>query len=129
MDGFAITLYPSGGWPAGNYRFVITRDGATTTCEGRLPLKPCEQESVTCDGPGAGLGASGCALPASGQSFSEIAIEGYPKKVDVDVLRDGVLLTRGHFDVAYATHYPNGPECGGACCSAKHGALTLPAPK
>jgi hypothetical protein len=126
-DGFDITLYPNEGWPPGAYRFVITRDGtSTTTCDGTLPLKSCRESSVTCDGEGARVGASGCALPAAEQSFYNIGFDGYPKVVDIDVLRDGVPLTRAHYDVTYTVNYPNGPECGLACCWAPPGALTLP---
>ena len=58
MDGFSIMLYPTSAWPAGSYRFVMKHDGATTTCEGRLPLKPCEQDSMPCDNQTAGTAAS-----------------------------------------------------------------------
>jgi len=129
MNGFSITLYPNGGWPAGDYRFVIKHDGKTTTCEGRLPLKPCEEDSMPCDGTAAGVGASGCALPAGQQSFSNIGVDGYPATVDVEVQRDQVLLTRAHYDVAYTMQQPNGPNCDPICCSAPSGALTLPKAK
>jgi len=126
MDGFSITLFPTASWPPGNYRFVIKQDGTTTTCEGRLPLKPCEEDSIVCDGKAAGVGASGCALPPDQQAFGNIGFEGYPAVVDIDVLRDDVLLTHAHYDVAYQMQEANGPGCGPVCCSAPQGALTLP---
>lgn len=126
-EGFDITLYAKEGWPPGAYRFVITRDGtSTTTCDGTLSLEACAASRVTCDGEGAVVVASGCAPPAATQLLGRIGVDGYPKTVDVDVLRDGVPLTRAHYDVTYTVNYPNGPECGLACCSAPPGALTLP---
>jgi hypothetical protein len=44
-------------------------------------------------------------------------------------MRDDVLLTRAHYDVAYTMHQPNGADCDPICCSASPGALTLPKTK
>jgi hypothetical protein len=128
MNGFSLTLYPSGAWPHGKYRFVFKIDGATTTCDGRLPLAPCGQDSITCDSKAVGVGESGCALPPSHHSFGNIGFEGYPSVVDIDVFRDEALLTHAHYDVAYSMDLANGPGCEPACCSAQ-GALTLPKAK
>jgi hypothetical protein len=130
LDGFDIEVFPKQGWRAGSYRFVIEHDRKTTLCKGRLPLPPCSSRlpGITCNRRTVSMAASGCALSPSQQSFDEIILRSHPATVDIDVFRDGVRLTRAHYDVEYAETHPNGEHCGPICRAAtRPGYLTLPA--
>ena len=129
FDGLLIDVYPKAGWPAGNYQFVIKHDQETTSCTGRIPLQPCEQsQGSRCNSSTVVMSASGCALPPSNHYFAEIAFHSHPKVVNIEVFRDGTLLTRTHWDIAYSKFWPNGRECGTVCLGPTTPTdLTLPA--
>jgi hypothetical protein len=112
-----IDVYPRKGWPAGNYRFVIKHDKKTTICDVLELAAPSKRSPENlCNGRNVWMGSLG----------SRISIYEHPAVVDIDILRDGVRVTRAHFDITYEEDWPNGPECGPVCRSAAV-SLTLPA--
>ncbi|WP_437567769.1 hypothetical protein [Sorangium sp. So ce542] len=119
VDGFTVRLASEAPWPAGAYRFVISADGETTTCEGKLPLPGCAAgRALTCSGPSLLIGESGCALPPSAHGFSEIQMRSAPRQVTVEVSRDGASLVKADFSPSYVESRPNGPGCEPVCRSA-----------
>jgi hypothetical protein len=118
VGGFVLRVLPPSSWPQGAYRFVFGIDGHTVTCAGSLPLKSCGEASITCDGAGVHISESGCALPASAQSFSDIRFDDYPGAVSVDVLLSDVSIAHADYQPPYQVGQPNGPGCPPICCSA-----------
>ncbi|WP_437950762.1 hypothetical protein WME98_08080 [Sorangium sp. So ce296] len=119
VNGFTLRLASEAPWPAGAYRFVITADGETTTCEGKLPLPDCAAgRALTCSGPSLLIGESGCALPPSAHGFSEIQMSSAPGQVTVEISRDGTSLAEADFSPSYVESRPNGPGCEPVCRSA-----------
>lgn len=128
--GFRLSVEPRGGWPEGAYRFAFDIDGRMLTCTGSLPLKPCGEASLTCDGTGVRISESGCALPASAQSFSDISFEGYPGAARVDVFLSDASVAHADYQPSYQVSQPNGAGCSPICCSASADLnVTLPAPR
>ena len=114
-----LTLHFDGGaWPAGDYTFTVTMDGATTVCKGSLPFKSCDG-SVTCDNDALKIGESGCAMPADTHSFYGVLSQKTPKQLSVNITRnDGKSFSYGS-EVKGTCFYPNGPTCDARqCCSA-----------
>lgn len=106
----------SAAWPAGSYRFAVTLDDKTVTCEGSLPLKDCgDGLSIKCDGEGVMIGESGCALPAEQQMFSDIHLDGEPKHIKINVERDGEVVATADFAPEFKITRPNGPTCEPVC--------------
>lgn len=117
-NGYNLNVSPSSGWAMGAYTFELTVDERKVTCEGSLPLKPCGQQSFSCDADGVRLGESGCALPPDAQGIATIAFEGFPLALSVRVLKNGEELMRTELTPKYAAGQPNGPGCDPICCSA-----------
>ncbi|MGE0171275.1 MAG: hypothetical protein AB7T49_00745 [Oligoflexales bacterium] len=117
-DGFQIALEPTASWQAGKYKFTMTHDGSTTTCEGELPLKPCGTPSLTCTSDDFSIGESGCALPAANQGFSEISSINAYKSLEVQIAYEDAIVASKTFAFEYKEVFPNGPECPGQCMQA-----------
>jgi hypothetical protein len=118
VDGFLLRVMPRSNWPEGAYRFVFDSDGHTVRCAGSLPLEPCGEASITCDGAGVRISESGCALPASDQSFSDISFDGYPSAVKADLFLNDASIAHADYQPSYQVGQPNGPGCPPICCSA-----------
>jgi hypothetical protein len=117
-DGLTIRVTPTDAWPHGAYRFVVEHDGATTTCEGVLPLPPCEQRAISCDAAEPTIVESGCALEPSAHAFGDIVFGTSPPSVAVQVLLDDRSVGSGTWTPTYQTVQPNGPGCEPICTNA-----------
>lgn len=125
-SGFTIDLEPSASWPAGRYTFELEADGKRQRCEGTLPLAACGQPSMTCSGDEiAGIGESGCALPAAQHAFGPIEIAEQPCAVQLTIRRDGALIGEQRIAPSYAWTQPNGAGCEPQCLQAPSTELTL----
>ena len=118
VNSFWLRVLPRSSWPEGAYRFVFDVDGHTLTCAGSLPLKPCGEASLTCDGAGVSIGESGCALPASAQSFSDMRFGNYPIALSVDVFLSDASIAHAAYQPSYQVGQPNGAGCTPVCCGA-----------
>jgi hypothetical protein len=126
-DGLTIDWESAGGWKPGRYRFEFEIDGAATTCEATLPLRPCDAgPSVTCGTNGAVMiGESGCALPPDGHGFSGVTIAGFPRSLKLRIVRDGQTLAEQTSAPSYRKVQPNGEGCPPVCQQA-HEVVRLP---
>ena len=115
MDGLVISTPLEYRWQPGNYVFDIMIDGASMRCTGALPLASCDQPSLTCEGKGAMITESGCALPASEHGFGDIMIASGPQRAKVRIAREGDVIAQGEWTPDYQTSSHNGPECGPVC--------------
>lgn len=115
VDGLTLRVAPDYRWPPGNYVFGLKIDGRAVTCQGKLPLNPCDMPSLTCDGEGVTITESGCALPPEAQGFGDIQIESGPRQVAISITRDGQTLVEKTVTPAYRTGRPNGPRCAPEC--------------
>lgn len=116
VQGYSLQLEPADGrWAPGHYAFEVTTPAGTTTCEGDLPLPPCDRQALTCSGPPVAIGVSGCALPPDQHGFASIDLPEGPAHLEVTIRRDGVQLAHTATDPAYRTVEPNGPGCGPTC--------------
>jgi hypothetical protein len=129
QDGFSVDFTPSGAWTVGDYEFLFTLDGETTTCAGSLPLPQCgTANAVTCS-PSAeqiSIFESGCALQPALHGFAGFQV--LPPKAETVTLRlsrEGLVLLEQSWTPAYQTLQPNGEGCGPTCESATD-ALTVP---
>lgn len=104
----------------GQYRFVVTADGARYTCTGTLPLPRCGQPASSCDKPGILVGESGCALPPPMHSFNSLFLEVVPRTIEIDVTTPGHQPIHMAGAVAPQCFYPNGAQCDARpCCQAQ----------
>jgi hypothetical protein len=121
-DGFTVAFSPNSGWKPGTYRFIVDVDGQVTTCEGALPLRPCDAgPSLSCT-PATdriSIGESGCALSPEQHGFSELRVGGPPaQRVSVTVGHDADNLVQKSFTPSYAISQPNGEGCDPGCNTA-----------
>ena len=101
FSGLIINVHPQQDWPPGKYRFGIKHDGKTTVCNARVPRPPRERSlEIHCNSRGAVWDDGG------------FEIHSHPAALDIDVVRDGVRLTRVHYDVEYRESSCGGPGCG-----------------
>jgi hypothetical protein len=126
LSGYSLTVSPSSGWAAGDYRFELTVDGRAVICEGSLPLKDCGTRSFSCDADVVRLGESGCALPSGQQGIATVTFSGFPLAIALKVLKDGSELMSTELAPSYKAGQPNGPGCDPICCGAS-AELTIPA--
>jgi hypothetical protein len=121
LSGLNIELKTtSNRWKPGSYRFDMKLDGHDVQCQGRLPLKSCDQHSIQCsESDAVTIAESGCALPPSAQGWGPIHIEGEYKKVDIKIMRDGTVIGHLSESPAYKTSRPNGPRCEPVCRQAE----------
>ncbi len=108
-------------WKNGNYHFEIVLDNRHVNCYGELPLKPCGEQSLSCNSDLVTITESGCALPKSDHGFGDIHISDDPRKVMVRITHNNrPILTRTIVRVEYLESRPNGPGCGPVCHSASY---------
>lgn len=129
MNGLSVALDKATPWAAGDYTFVVDVEGTRVTCEGALPLKPCDAgPSLRCDPPErVTIGESGCALGPETHGFSELQFVGGepPRAVELTITRDGEALHTAKLSPTYTTSRPNGPECPPVCTQARE-AVKIP---
>lgn len=119
VDGLTLTIDPVHRWEKGDYIFDFMIEGKAVQCKAALPLKPCEEPSVSCDPPGiVMISESGCALPEDAQGFGDIRIESAPMAIRLDIFHNGEKIHGLAAHPQYQTSQPNGPQCGPVCRSA-----------
>ncbi len=108
-------------WKNGNYRFELVLDNRHVNCYGELPLKPCGEQSLSCNSDLVTITESGCALPKSDHGFGDIHIKDDPRKVMVRITHNNkTILTRTIVRIDYKESRPNGDGCGPVCHSASY---------
>ncbi len=115
VDGLVLNVAPDYHWAPGDYVFAFKIDGQPQTCRGSLPLKPCGEPSVICDGSGVMITESGCALPPDAHGFGTITLANGPAQVDVTITHNGQTLVQKTITPTYKTSRPNGPQCEPQC--------------
>lgn len=120
VDGLILQVDPAFNWKAGNFNFDFVLDNRHVRCYGELPLKPCGEQSLTCNKPGVMITESGCALPEAAQGFGDIHIEGDPAKVMVRITHNNRPVVTRTIITEYNKVQPNGPGCGPICRSATY---------
>jgi hypothetical protein len=118
QSGFHLDVRPLDSWPHGNYRYVLDVDGGEVTCEGSLPLRGCEERSITCSDTAFVVTESGCALPAKQHAFGGVTIPDFPSRVHLRVELDGKAVADEDLEVDWNRSQPNGPGCPPICCQA-----------
>lgn len=123
-EGLVVDLQANA-WPAGEYTFKVQSDDAVAvTCKAALPLNPCEEQSVTCDGEGVLIGQSGCALSADQHYFNEVRIVPPPKFYSLDITAPNGKTFHTDGAVEAECSYPNGEQCDiRQCCAAQTNAV------
>lgn len=107
----------------GAYEVVVEGDAKTRTCTATLPLGEGGPECERGDDDRFPGSLSLDLDRTEPMSLRGVWVYGSPKKVNVTVRRDGVLLASETFEPSYEKTYPNGPECGPTCFS---GSAKLP---
>ena len=111
----------------GSYKITVETEAGTSTCQTKLPFDGCSQASP-CSSPGLILGQSGCALPASEHSLTQLQIaQGFPTSVKLTIERDGKPVATSTNQVNYQTSQPNGPNCPPICKQASL-SVNIPSP-
>lgn len=127
VNGLNMHLPMNMQWPAGQYTFTVTTEKGVMSCQGSLPLPPCNDDddedypagSLRCTDKRLVVMESGCALPADAHSFGPlIQIEDSPAQVHLVITRDNIVVADQSFAPQYNTSQPNGPQCGPVCHSA-----------
>lgn len=114
-DGLVVSMPMDHRWTAGEYIFDFSVDGRQVRCVGALPLKPCGQNSVLCDGEGMTIVESGCALPEESHGFGDIVLDTSPEQVILVISRNGKAIAHGDWKPEYLASRPNGPGCDPIC--------------
>jgi hypothetical protein len=100
----------------GKYEFQFFANGHNVKCEGRLPLKPCEEgDSFKCSMKAVRINENGCALPKDQHSIGDIYLFGTPKKVVMIAKRNGDTVLVRTLRPTYVFTRPNGPGCDPQC--------------
>ena len=114
MNGLTIEIPFDYQWQRGAYVFDFDLDGKAVHCTGSLPLKSCDQRSLTCNAEGVMIMESGCALP-NGHGFGMITIDSSPASASVRITRNGQTIAQSSWKPAYKITQPNGPACEPTC--------------
>ncbi len=111
--------FPTGqAWKSGSYQFNFNLDGKKVRCNGKLPLKSCEESSMECDSVNVSITESGCALPSKVHGWGRISIIGAPKVVDVTIKLNKKIIASYRGSPQYQEARPNGKNCTSVCSSA-----------
>ena len=116
-NGFVASLnHPS--WAAGTYRFDIQIDGEKFTCLTSLPFASCNLPQP-CDSDKVRIGLSGCALPSSNHSVSDIGTSLVNfSEMKLKITRNTEILLDKSLRPTFKTSQPNGPGCEPVCRNA-----------
>ncbi len=115
VDGLTLDVPPERAWAAGDYVFKLTMDGKPITCRGSLPFKGCDEPGLVCDGEGAMITQSGCAMPPETHGFGNISIPAGPAQVAVTIRHNGGVLLDKNYTPAYREASFGDPRCNIRC--------------
>ncbi len=121
VDGLTLDVPPERAWPAGDYVFKLSLDGKAMTCRGSLPFKVCDEPGLVCDGEGAMITQSGCAMPPETHGFGSISIPSGPAQVAVNITHNGSVMLEKNYTPAYRE-----ASFGPAACNIRCRQATLP---
>jgi len=119
-SGLDLELVRSSPWPHGSYRVTLRIDGKSVSCEGSLPLRPCDQgPSFHCDDPSISLSESGCALPPEQHAIGGLrSTATETSDVSLVIEHQGALQATAKLTPTFQTLQPNGAGCEPVCQSA-----------
>lgn len=119
-SGLELELARPTPWPHGSYRFTLSIDGKSASCDGKLPLEPCERgPTFKCSDPSLSVSENGCALPAEQHAVSGLSSTATAAtKVSLVIEHQGALQATAQLTPAFQTVQPNGPGCEPVCESA-----------
>jgi hypothetical protein len=129
-SGLTVSVESGEEWPAGAYSLDATLDGAKHHCEVRIPA---ESDPVSCESQGALIAleragfcpeeevhgddsrSQGPCTPIPGHYVLRLSAFEGPKKLQLVLERDDVVLIDESRVLEYEDVYPNGPDCDGHC--------------
>lgn len=119
-SGLELEFVRPSPWPPGSYRITLRIDGKSASCDGELPLKPCDQgASFRCSDASLRIAESGCALPASEHAISGLSsTASEATAVSLVIEHGGALQATANLTPTFQTVQPNGPGCEPVCESA-----------
>lgn len=119
-SGLDIELVRSTPWPQGSYRITLRLDGKSASCEGKLPLEPCERgPTFHCSDASLSIAESGCALPPDQHAIGGLSSTvTEASKASLVIEHQGALQATAQLTPAFQTVQPNGPGCEPVCQSA-----------
>ncbi|MBE7485667.1 MAG: hypothetical protein HS104_37565 [Polyangiaceae bacterium] len=120
QSGLDIELVRPTGWPPGSYRITLRVDGKSASCEGKLPLEPCERgPTFHCNDASLSIAESGCALAADQHAIGGLtSTVTEASKASLVIEHQGALQATAQLTPAFQTVQPNGPGCEPVCQSA-----------
>ncbi|MBK9002068.1 MAG: hypothetical protein IPM35_40600 [Myxococcales bacterium] len=120
QSGLDIELVRPTGWPPGSYRITLRIDDESASCEGKLPLEPCERgPTFHCSDASLSIAESGCALPADQHAIGGLtSTVTEASKASLVIEHQGALQATAQLTPAFQTVQPNGPGCEPVCQSA-----------
>lgn len=116
-SGMELELARSTPWPAGTYRITLRVDDESASCEGKLPLEPCERGATfRCSDPSLSVSESGCALPPDQHAIAGLASTATAaSKVSLVIEHQGSIQATAQLTPTFQTLQPNGPGCDPVC--------------
>jgi hypothetical protein len=125
-SGLVLEVPRNYAWPSGAYTFEFLLDGKAINCKGQLPLRSCDQSSISCNVNGVQIGESGCALNAKMHGWGDIRVDGFPKKIRVKIRQNQKVLFSQNTEPRYIEATP---PCGQteSKCRQSHEVLELKA--
>jgi hypothetical protein len=129
-DGVVITASSPGPLPDGEYRIALLLDGVAHSCTGPVPFLSAFTLSCESDAPGVILSFSewqpSFVPPGTMPGGLRIGIENSaPRRIEMEISRDGNVIAAESFVPEYATLAPNGEACGPVCQIARIEAAPL----
>ncbi len=120
QSGLDIELVRPTGWPPGSYRITLRIDDKSASCEGNLPLEPCERgPTFRCSDASLSIAESGCALPADQHAIGGLSSTvTEASKASLVIEHQGALQATAQLTPVFQTVQPNGPGCEPVCQSA-----------
>lgn len=108
-------------WPHGTYRVTLRVDDKSVSCEGKLPLEPCERgPTFHCSDPSLSVAESGCALPPEQHAITGLSSKAtQATKVSLAIEHQGSIQASAQLTPTFQTVQPNGPGCEPVCESAR----------
>ena len=116
-SGLELQLVRATPWPPGTYRITLRVDDKSTSCEGKLPLEPCDRgPTFRCTDASLSVAESGCALPADQHAITGLSSKGtQAKKVSLAIEHQGSIQASAQLSPTFQTVQPNGPGCEPVC--------------
>lgn len=116
-SGLELELRRATPWPHGTYRFTLKVDDASVSCEGKLPLEPCERgPTFHCSDASLTVAESGCALPPDQHAITGLSSKATrATKVSLAIEHQGSIQASAQLTPTFQTVQPNGPGCEPVC--------------